>query len=118
MAQVWTLVVGGLVAAGGAMGYAKARSVPSLVAGVTCGALYGLSTLWMEPYQIGGNLAAVVISIVLAVAMGRRFLASGKVMPGRCLSRLHGPLIVAKHPSLPRPFIEQSFRLQQVWWPG
>lgn len=84
MAQVWTLVVGGLVAAGGAMGYAKARSVPSLVAGVTCGALYGLSTLWMEPYQIGGNLAAVVISIILAVAMGRRFLASGKVMPGRC----------------------------------
>ncbi|ELR16197.1 transmembrane proteins 14c protein [Acanthamoeba castellanii str. Neff] len=82
MAQVWTLVVGGLVAAGGAMGYAKARSVPSLVAGVTCGALYGLSTLWMEPYQIGGNLAAVVISIILAVAMGRRFLASGKVMPG------------------------------------
>lgn len=116
MAQVWTLVVGGLVAAGGAMGYAKARSVPSLVAGVTCGALYGLSTLWMEPYQIGGNLAAVVISIVLAVAMGRRFLASGKVMPGRCLSRLHGPPLLLQSSSF--LFIQQSFRLQQAWWPG
>jgi len=88
MAQVWTLVVGGLVAAGGAMGYAKARSVPSLVAGVTCGALYGLSTLWMEPYQLGGNLAAVVISVILAVAMGRRFLASGKVMPAGVVAGL------------------------------
>jgi uncharacterized membrane protein (UPF0136 family) len=82
MAQVWTLVVGGLVAAGGAMGYAKARSVPSLIAGVTFGALYGLSTLWMEPYQTSGNAAAVLVSVILAAAMGRRFLASGKVMPG------------------------------------
>jgi uncharacterized membrane protein (UPF0136 family) len=75
-------VVGGLVAAGGAMGYAKARSVPSLVAGVAFGALYGLTTLYMEPYQTAGNAAAVVISIVLAFAMGRRYLSSGKPMPG------------------------------------
>jgi len=82
MAQVGTLVAGGLVAIGGLIGYLKAGSVPSLVAGVVVGALYGLSTLHMEPDQTLGNAAAVLVSIVLSIQMGKRYLASQKAMAG------------------------------------
>eukprot|EP00854_Cymbomonas_tetramitiformis_P031950 gene31951-40341_t len=40
----------GIAALGGAVGYAKAKSVPSLVAGVTCGTLFGISGYLIQEY--------------------------------------------------------------------
>ncbi len=72
-------VYGVLLILGGAMGYAKARSVPSLVAGVVCGViaiLLGLDYTWHF-----APIAALVLAVVLILLMGRRYLNTRKAMP-------------------------------------
>ena len=65
-------VYGLLLAAGGIVGYARAGSVPSLVAGVASGAVVSLAaSRWVKS----------LYSAVLAVVMGRRWLGGGKFMP-------------------------------------
>jgi uncharacterized membrane protein (UPF0136 family) len=68
-----------LLILGGVMGYVKAKSVPSLVAGVVCGVialLLGYYYTWhFAPH------AAFFLSILLIVIMGRRYLRSRKPMP-------------------------------------
>ena len=72
-------VYGVLLIVGGLIGYMKARSVPSLVAGVVCGliALFlGFDYMWrLAPY------AALVLSLFLLILMGRRYLNTRKAMP-------------------------------------
>eukprot|EP01048_Picozoa_sp_COSAG05_P005230 COSAG05_NODE_305_length_11703_cov_15.056705_2_plen_488_part_00 len=66
-----------LLAGGGVMGYAKAQSVPSLVAGVGSGLIVSLSGYtWLKSLW----------SLVLTGVMGRRFQASGKFMPAGLVS--------------------------------
>ena len=72
-------IYGILLILGGLMGYVKAKSVPSAVAGLICGALalfIGYNYTWhYAPY------AALLLSIVLLVMMGRRYLRTRKAMP-------------------------------------
>jgi uncharacterized membrane protein (UPF0136 family) len=72
-------VYGVVLILGGLMGYLKAKSVPSLVAGVVCGVialLLGYYYTWhFAPH------AALLLSILLIVVMGRRFLRTRKPMP-------------------------------------
>jgi len=77
---VWLLYIYGiLLIMGGAMGYAKAKSVPSLVAGLVCGiiALFlGYRYAWhFAPY------AALILALVLIGLMGSRYLRTRKPMP-------------------------------------
>ena len=72
-------IYGILLIVGGAMGYIKAKSVPSLVAGVVCGViaiLLGLDYTWHW-----APIAALILAIVLIVIMGRRYLNTRKAMP-------------------------------------
>jgi uncharacterized membrane protein (UPF0136 family) len=68
-----------LLIIGGGMGYVKAKSVPSLVAGLVCGliALFlGYDYTWhFAPY------AALTLALVLIFIMGRRYLRTRKPMP-------------------------------------
>jgi uncharacterized membrane protein (UPF0136 family) len=72
-------IYGILLIVGGAMGYVKARSVPSLVAGLVCGliALFlGFRYTWhFAPY------GALVLALVLILLMGRRYLNTRQAMP-------------------------------------
>ncbi len=72
-------VYGALLIFGGAMGYAKAKSVPSLVTGTVFGLLailIGFRYTWHDaPY------AALVIALLLIFMMGRRYLWTRKAMP-------------------------------------
>ena len=72
-------IYGILLIVGGAMGYIKARSVPSLVAGLVCGfiALFlGYRYVWhFAPH------AAFILALVLIFLMGRRYLNTRKAMP-------------------------------------
>ena len=72
-------IYGILLIVGGAMGYVKAKSVPSLVAGMICGiiALFlGYRYAWhFAPH------AALILSLILIFLMGRRYLRTRKPMP-------------------------------------
>ncbi len=72
-------IYGILLIVGGAMGYVKAKSVPSLVAGLICGfiALFlGYRYAWRFAPE-----AAFILAIVLIFLMGRRYLNTRKAMP-------------------------------------
>jgi uncharacterized membrane protein (UPF0136 family) len=64
---------------GGLMGYLKARSLPSLWAGVICGLIaifLGYDYVWhFAPY------CAFLLALVLIILMGRRYLRTRKPMP-------------------------------------
>jgi uncharacterized membrane protein (UPF0136 family) len=72
-------VYGALLIIGGLMGYIKAKSMPSLVAGGVCGVialLLGYYYTWhFAPH------AALLLALLLIFIMGRRYLNSRKVMP-------------------------------------
>lgn len=76
-----------LVAAGGAAGYAKARSVPSLVAGVGSGLAIAYGT--MRAHRRATDVGVIVgASTILLGLMGKKYLASGKFMPAGLISVL------------------------------
>jgi uncharacterized membrane protein (UPF0136 family) len=64
---------------GGAMGFIKAKSMPSLVAGLVCGVI-ALMLGYYYPWRFA-PWAALLLSLFLIVIMGRRFLRTRKVMP-------------------------------------
>ncbi len=73
------------------MGYVKAKSVPSLVAGVVCGVialLLGLRYTWHF-----APIAALILAIVLIFIMGRRYARTRKAMPALLIVALS--LVVA-----------------------
>ncbi|XP_030254850.1 transmembrane protein 14C isoform X2 [Sparus aurata] len=69
-----------LIASGGAIGYAKAGSVPSLAAGLLFGGLAGFGA-----YQISNDPNNIWVSLATSGAltgvMGKRFYGSRKFMP-------------------------------------
>jgi uncharacterized membrane protein (UPF0136 family) len=77
--DVLLYIYGVLLILGGLMGYVKAGSLPSLVAGVVCGiiALFlGYRYTWhYAPY------VALVLALFLIFVMGRRYARTRKAMP-------------------------------------
>jgi uncharacterized membrane protein (UPF0136 family) len=72
-----------LVAAGGVMGYAKAGSTASLVAGVAAGlALAGGSALMMRGQYQNGWWLSLVVTLLLLVRFGMAAMKNFKMMPG------------------------------------
>jgi uncharacterized membrane protein (UPF0136 family) len=72
-------IYGILLIVGGLMGYVKARSVPSAVAGLVCGflaLLLGYRYTWHFAPHV-----ALALSLVLIFLMGRRYLRTRKPMP-------------------------------------
>jgi uncharacterized membrane protein (UPF0136 family) len=72
-------VYGAFLILGGLMGYVKARSTPSLVAGVVCGVIavfLGFRYQWHY-----AAYAALILALILIFLMGRRFLRTRKPMP-------------------------------------
>jgi uncharacterized membrane protein (UPF0136 family) len=77
--QILLYVYGFLLIFGGLMGYIKAHSTPSLVAGLVC----GLIAIFLG-YRYDWRLAlpcAFILALVLIFLMGRRYLRTRKPMP-------------------------------------
>lgn len=78
-----------LCGVGGAVGYAKKGSVPSLVAGAALGAAYGASAYLVQSGDpVTGFGVGTAASAVLAAAMGARLVRTGKLMPAGVLTAL------------------------------
>ncbi|VDM53108.1 unnamed protein product [Angiostrongylus costaricensis] len=78
----------GMLVVGGVIGYLKAGSIPSLVAGAGSGIVVGAFTFLDLPYKtavITGELVSTLlyesVAGVLAYVMGMRFANSHKIMP-------------------------------------
>ena len=84
--QVTLGVYAALLAVGGAAGYVKARSRPSLIAGLACAA-FALVCLWLTfDHRPLGTILGMILALALIVFFGRRFYNSRKFMPAGLLT--------------------------------
>ncbi|KAJ3117982.1 hypothetical protein HK100_000704 [Physocladia obscura] len=68
-------------AIGGSIGFIKGKSIPSLVAGVSCGALYAFAGSRIAAKATYGPEIAFAVSLLLVVMMVPRALKSKKPVP-------------------------------------
>ena len=74
-------VLAALTSIGGITGYVRTGSVPSIAAGLTVGALYGLGGLRIQKRQPYGVELALLASIVLAGSSVPRAIRTTKPLP-------------------------------------
>ena len=92
-----SFTMAGLCAGGGVVGYVRARSVPSVVAGFGCGALFlGSGLLIKQGDNVKGHGLALMTSVALVGALGPRALKTGKMMPAGAVAML-GAVSAAYH---------------------
>jgi len=73
--------LGAVTAGGGITGFVRTGSIPSIVAGVTIGALYGLSGYRVQKQQPYAVELGLLASVVLAGSSVPRAIRSGKPLP-------------------------------------
>lgn len=82
MAQHPTYTMGGLLAAGGVVGYLKTKSISSLMAGVTLGAGFGFAGYLLQKGEMtNGHGVALLVSSITMGAMGVRAVRTMKPLP-------------------------------------
>ena len=87
-AKIYFIVFGILTIAGGVIGYVKAGSTASIIAGSITGILL-LVAAFLLPQNLAAGLAlAVIVSLLLAVQFVPKFLQTGKAMPPGVMSVL------------------------------
>jgi len=92
LVQVYYFLFGLVAITGGAMGYARAKSKPSLIAGSVSGALLIIAGL-LSP-RISGFVLALIVSVLLLAHFGRSYAAKKKPMPAIPMIVLSGICIV------------------------
>jgi uncharacterized membrane protein (UPF0136 family) len=95
-AKIYFIVFGILTIVGGIIGYVRAGSVASIVAGGITGVLLLIAGTLLPEYRTVGLATAFVISLLLAGQFIPKFLGTGKFMPAGVMSILSAiGLIVA-----------------------
>eukprot|EP01098_Paradermamoeba_levis_P008269 TRINITY_DN3435_c0_g1_i1.p2 TRINITY_DN3435_c0_g1~~TRINITY_DN3435_c0_g1_i1.p2 ORF type:complete len:110 (-),score=13.85 TRINITY_DN3435_c0_g1_i1:69-398(-) len=80
--QVASYAMALFVSVGGTMGFVKRNSVPSLVAGVSCGALYAVSGYLLQKGMVKeGSGLGFGVSALLSAGMIHRGLETNKKLP-------------------------------------
>src|SRR5580704_1763557 len=92
LAQVFYYLFGIVAIVGGAMGYARAKSKASLIAGSVSGALLIIAGM-LSP-GVPGFVLALVVSVLLLLHFGRSYAAKRKPMPAIPMIVLSGICIV------------------------
>ncbi|KAL1890363.1 hypothetical protein Cpir12675_005439 [Ceratocystis pirilliformis] len=78
---ITSYVLSVLTAAGGIAGYARTKSIPSIAAGCTVGALYGFGAYRQQHNAPGGVELSLIASVVLGGASIPRALRLRKPVP-------------------------------------
>lgn len=81
IARIYFFVFAALTALGGVMGFVKASSKPSLIAGVVSGLLLAVSGWLMPSKPMPGCIMGLVVSLLLLGRFLPAYLKAGKAMP-------------------------------------
>jgi uncharacterized membrane protein (UPF0136 family) len=87
-AKVYFIVFGLLTIAGGIIGYVKAGSVASIIAGAITGVLLLVAAFLLPDHRVPGLTIALIVSVLLAAQFVPKFLRTGTVMPAGVMSLL------------------------------
>ena len=86
--KIYFIVFGLLTIAGGIIGYVKAGSMPSIIAGAITGVLLLVAAFLLPEHQVAGLALALIVSLLLAGQFIPKFIRTGKVMPAGMMSIL------------------------------
>ena len=87
-ARIYFIVFGALTIVGGIVGYLKAGSVASIIAGSIAGVLLLVAAFLLPEHRTIGLATALIVSLLLAAQFVPKFLRSGRVMPAGMMSIL------------------------------
>ncbi|HEY1770834.1 MAG TPA: TMEM14 family protein [Chthoniobacterales bacterium] len=87
-AKIYFIVFGLLTILGGVIGYVKAGSTASIIAGSISGALLLVAAFLLPAHAVLGLAIAVIVSLLLAGRFVPGFLRSGKIMPDGIMALL------------------------------
>jgi uncharacterized membrane protein (UPF0136 family) len=87
-AKIYFLVFGVLTIAGGILGYVKAGSVASIIAGSITGVLLLVAAFLLPEHRAIGLATAFIISLLLAAQFAPKFIRTGRIMPAGMMSIL------------------------------
>jgi uncharacterized membrane protein (UPF0136 family) len=94
-ARIYFIVFGALTIVGGIIGYLKAGSVASIVAGSITGVLLLVAVFLLPEHRTIGLATALIVSLLLAAQFVPKFLRTGRVMPAGMMSILSAIGIIA-----------------------
>jgi uncharacterized membrane protein (UPF0136 family) len=86
--RLYFLIFGALTIIGGILGYVKAQSVASIVAGTITGVLLLAAGYVLPEHRAAGLMTALIVSLVLAAQFVPKLIRTGKVMPAGVMSIL------------------------------
>lgn len=87
-AKLYFIVFGILTVAGGVVGYVKAGSVASIIAGAITGVLLLVAAFLLPEHRAIGLATAFIVSLLLAAQFVPKFIRTGRVMPAGMMSIL------------------------------
>src|SRR2546423_10412500 len=94
-AKIYFIVFGALTIIGGIVGYLKAGSVASIIAGSITGVLLLVAAFLLPEHRTIGLATALIVSLLLAAPFVPKFLRSGRMMPAGMMSALSVVGIIA-----------------------
>jgi uncharacterized membrane protein (UPF0136 family) len=87
-AKIYLIIFGVLTILGGIVGYVKAGSVASIIAGSITGILLLVGAFLLPEHRAAGLVTALIISLLLAAQFVPKLLRTGRVMPAGIMSLL------------------------------
>src|SRR5437016_11054298 len=84
--KLYFLVFGALTIVGGIIGYVKAGSLPSIIAGAITGMLLLVAGFLLPEHRAAGIATGFVVSFLLAAQFVPKFIRPGKMMPAGMMS--------------------------------